>query len=202
MHSWNLAAAAIIGLLSTSTLAQQSPSSTTTSSSGPGPTLISPYLWIRAVAAPNYHKYLQSAPLLSPGPATLSNSTTAGQFSITAAGQLVQLISAPDASEEQLLYAHVAGATTHGGQSLAVSFAADEGAYGTWAFSGDALTWTAANVSRPNLSAWYVCEGQAVYVNLGAYLYNTPDGCADQTVSFFLSFPPSLSFPFLLSFCL
>jgi hypothetical protein len=39
-------------------------------------------------------------------------------------------------------------------------------------------------VQRQNVAAWYVCENQNLYINLGAYLYGTPAGCADQTVSF------------------
>lgn len=97
-------------------------------------------------------------------------------------GQLVQLVSEAGAAEK-LLYAHVSGATTHNGQSLAVTFAETKGTYGTFAFQGDAVTWTGSNVTRPNWSAWYVCENQALFVNLGNYLYNTPSGCADETVS-------------------
>lgn len=66
-----------------------------------------------------------------------------------------------------------------------MTFAESKGTYGTFAFQGDAVTWTGPNVTRPNLSAWYVCEGQALFVNLGNYLYNTPSGCADETVSAF-----------------
>jgi hypothetical protein len=39
-------------------------------------------------------------------------------------------------------------------------------------------------VQRQNVAAWYVCENQTLWINLGAYLYGTPAGCADQTVSF------------------
>jgi hypothetical protein len=39
-------------------------------------------------------------------------------------------------------------------------------------------------VQRQNVAAWYVCENQSLWINLGAYLYGTPAGCADQTVSF------------------
>jgi hypothetical protein len=38
-------------------------------------------------------------------------------------------------------------------------------------------------VQRQNVAAWYVCENQTLWINLGAYLYGTPAGCADQTVS-------------------
>lgn len=39
-------------------------------------------------------------------------------------------------------------------------------------------------MQRQNVAAWYVCEGQTVWINLGAYAYGTPAACADQTVSF------------------
>ena len=44
------------------------------------------------------------------------------------------------------------------------------------------------DISRPNTAAWLVCAGQELFVNTGAYGYDTPAGCADQTVSLFLSF--------------
>lgn len=164
-----------------------SPSTTAPSNgstaTGPGTTLQSGYLWIRAVEDPNFHKYLQSSPLYSPGLATIDIYTAAGQFNIVD-GQLVQLVSEAGAAEK-LLYAHVSGATTHNGQSLAVTFAETKGTYGTFAFQGDAVTWTGSNVTRPNLSAWYVCENQALFVNLGNYLYNTPSGCADETIHYY-----------------
>ncbi|GME43875.1 uncharacterized protein LTHEOB_6522 [Neofusicoccum parvum] len=161
-------------------------STTTATATGPGTTLQTPYLWIRAVEDPNFHKYLQSDPLYSPGTAVIANYTSAGQFAIQD-GQLVQLVSAPGAAA-QLLYAHVSGtaSATYGtDRALAVTFAETAGTYGTFAWQGDALTWTAANVTRPNLSAWFVCEGQALFVNLGNYLYETPDGCADETIHYY-----------------
>ncbi|KAF4543863.1 Carbohydrate-binding module family 1 protein [Lasiodiplodia theobromae] len=165
------------------------PSATTaptngSTAAGPGTTLQDGYLWIRAVEEPNFHKYLQSAPLYSTGTATIDLYTQAGQFTIDADGQLAQLVSAPGEAEK-LLYAHVAGAATRDGRTLAVTFAETKGTYGTFAWQGDALTWSAANVTRPNLSAWYVCEDQALFVNLGNYLYQTPDGCADETIHYY-----------------
>jgi hypothetical protein len=50
-------------------------------------------------------------------------------------------------------------------------------------FSGDAVQWSIPAITRQNLSAWLVCGGQSLWINLGAYLYMTPVGCADQTVS-------------------
>ncbi|OJD30674.1 carbohydrate-binding module family 1 protein [Diplodia corticola] len=152
---------------------------------GPGTTLQDGYLWIRAVEDPNFHKYLQSAPLYSSGAAVIDVYTQAGQFNVDADGQLVQLVSGAGETPAKLLYAHVAGGATRDGRTLAVTFAAEKGAYGAFAWQGDALTWEAANVTRPNLSAWYVCEGQALFVNLGNYLYETPDGCADETIHYY-----------------
>ena len=40
-------------------------------------------------------------------------------------------------------------------------------------------------MNRPNKSAWYVCTGQKLYINLGNYLYMTPSGCADQTIHYY-----------------
>jgi len=67
--------------------------------------------------------------------------------------------------------------------TLAVTFSPTENTHGTFAWQGDALTWSAPGLTRPQASAWYVCEGQQLFVNLGAYLSGTPAGCADQTVS-------------------
>lgn len=66
---------------------------------------------------------------------------------------------------------------------LSVSFGATKNAYGTFVFSGDAVTWSVEGVKRPNLSAWLVCENKSLWVNLGNYDYMTPAGCADETVS-------------------
>jgi hypothetical protein len=144
--------------------------------SGPGTTLQPGYYWIRAVEAPNFHKYLQTKPQYSPGTALLDSYTTAGQFQI-ASGQLVQLIGGGG-----LLYANVETNTT-AATKLAVSFNQTKNTYGTFVFSGDAVTWSTPDIKRPNLSAWLVCEEQSLWINLGNYMYMTPAGCADETVS-------------------
>ncbi|KAL1652739.1 hypothetical protein SLS61_004721 [Didymella pomorum] len=77
----------------------------TPAGSGPGTTLQSGYYWIRAVAAPNFHKYMQTKPLYATGAALLGDYTTAGQFQVVD-GQLVQLVSAPGTAVK-LLYAVV-----------------------------------------------------------------------------------------------
>ncbi|KAK0102053.1 hypothetical protein ONS96_006017 [Cadophora gregata f. sp. sojae] len=154
----------------------------TGSGAGPGTTLQTGYYWIRAVAAPNFHKYLQTKPIYLPGTAILESYTTAGQFAIVD-GQLVELL-----TPTTFLYANVIANTASGATKLAVEFKTQKNTYGTFAWSGDALQWSVAGVSRPNLSAWLVCEGQSLWVNLGSYGYMTPAGCVDQTVSciFFL----------------
>ncbi|CZR62129.1 related to cellulase precursor [Phialocephala subalpina] len=148
------------------------------SASGPGTTLQSGYYWIRAVESPNFHKYLQSRPLYSPGDAVLDSYTTAGQFQIIS-GQLVQLI-----NSTYTLYANVQQNTT-AATKLSMSFNATENTYGTFAFSGDAVTWSTPDINRPNLSAWLVCENQTLWINLGNYAYLTPAGCVDETIHYY-----------------
>lgn len=150
---------------------------------GPGTTLQSGYYWIRGVSAPNYHKYIQTNPLYSTGPALLGDYTTAGQLQVVD-GQLVQLISAPGEAVK-LLYAVVSEEKVINDNSLAVSFSESKNTYGTFAWGGDDLQWTHPSINRPNKSAWYVCTGQKMYINLGNYLYQTPSGCADQTIHYY-----------------
>ncbi|KAG9088694.1 hypothetical protein FRC06_001910 [Ceratobasidium sp. 370] len=160
------------------------------------------YLWIRAVAAPNFHKYLQS---YKPGTATdavLADASTAGQFAVTN-GKLTQIT--PSGA---LLYAWVEPRKDSTVVKLKVSWQTSSATNGTFVFSGDALTWTVDGITRPNNAAWLACtdatEGQVLYANLGKklkqlrgpfivvttptsgpYAYNTPAGCADQTIHFY-----------------
>ncbi|CZT43567.1 uncharacterized protein RSE6_03629 [Rhynchosporium secalis] len=150
--------------------------STSSAGTGPGTTLVTGYFWIRAVAAPNFHKYLQTSPANAPGAAILSSGTTAGQFAIVD-GQLTQLI-----STGSFLYANVIPATGTGANKLAVEFKKEKSTYGTFVWSGDALQWSAVGLTRPSASAWLVCEKQGLFANLGAYGYMTPTGCSDQTI--------------------
>lgn len=163
-------------LAQTSTTTASAPTSTATGSAGPGTTLQDGYYWIRAVEEPNFHFYLQTAPVYEPGTALLESYTTAGQFQVVD-GQLVELI------DGGLLYANVEEQADASVVKLAVSFNETENAYGTFAFSGDALQWSIPDIERPNLSAWLVCADQQLFINLGAYGYQTPEGCADETVS-------------------
>lgn len=57
--------------------------------------------------------------------------------------------------------------------------------YGTFTFSGDTLSWSTPGVQRQNNAAFLVCEEKHVYVNLGPYAYQTPAGCADQTIHYY-----------------
>ncbi|ORY12371.1 hypothetical protein BCR34DRAFT_600748 [Clohesyomyces aquaticus] len=151
---------------------------------GPGNELQTGYYWIRAVEAPNFHKYLQSKPLYATGTAVLGDYTTAGQFQVVG-DQLVQLVSGPGEKPEKLLYGVVGPERLINNLSLAVSWSATPNTYGKFAFQGDGLTWTVAGISRPNAAAWYVCSGQQLYINLGNYLYGTPSGCADETIHYY-----------------
>ncbi|TVY39880.1 putative mannan endo-1,4-beta-mannosidase F [Lachnellula subtilissima] len=159
-------------------------STTPTSSSGssptngPGTTLQAGYYWIRAVEDPNFHKYLQTDPEYEPGTALLADYTTAGQFQIVD-GQLVELVTGG------LLYAVVEPQANSTVVKLSVSFGSEMNTYGTFAFSGDAVQWSIPSISRPNLSAWLVCGSQTLWINLGAYAYMTPAGCADETIHYY-----------------
>ncbi|KUJ16949.1 uncharacterized protein LY89DRAFT_68160 [Mollisia scopiformis] len=171
-----------------STASPETPTPTTVidsaSASGPGTTLQSGYLWIRAVESPNFHKYLQSRPLYSPGQAILDTYTTAGQFQIIS-GQLVQLL-----NSTSFLYANVQR-NTSAAVKLSVSFNTTKNAYGTFVFSGDAVTWSTPDISRPNLSAWLVCGEKSLWINLGNYDYMTPSGCVDETIHFYNAATPT-----------
>lgn len=63
----------------TSTVPTTTKASTTVTGGGTvGPTLLPNYLWIRAVAAPNFHKYLQSYVPSTATDAVLGDASTAG----------------------------------------------------------------------------------------------------------------------------
>ncbi|GAP91615.2 putative carbohydrate-binding module family 1 protein [Rosellinia necatrix] len=163
---------------------------TTTKTSGSGTyptTLQSGYYWVRAVASPNYHSYLQAAPTATPSPgpgdAYLLPASGAGQFNVVD-GQLVY--NNPGAgSSGELLYMWVEDAADKTQRTLRTWFDAAPNPYGAFAFQGDTLAWTVADIPRPNAAAWLVCAADGVgrlYINTGAYAYDTPSGCADQTI--------------------
>lgn len=85
-------------------------------------------------------------------------------------------------SSTSFLYANVQRNTT-AAVKLSMSFNTTKNTYGTFVFSGDAVTWSTPDINRPNLSAWLVCESKTLWINLGNYDYMTPSGCVDETVS-------------------
>ncbi|KAF5876273.1 putative carbohydrate-binding module family 1 protein [Botrytis fragariae] len=162
-----------------STTTTLSTTTTTGVASYPGATLQSGYYWIRAVETPNFHSYLQASPTAKPGTALLADRSTAGQYQIVS-GQLVELI-APNT----FLYANVQPPANSSAVRLSMTFNTTQNTFGTFAFSGDAVTWSVASISRPNLSAWLVCGAQELWINLGNYAYLTPTGCVDETIHYF-----------------
>lgn len=159
---------------------------TVTGSETSTPTLASGWYWIRGVETPYYHSYLQTLPTATPGTALLDSYETAGQYNIID-GQLVY--NTGSGTTDAALYLHVEDPADKTQRALATWFDTTENTYGSFAFSGDTVTWTDPDVARPNTAAFYVCPGNsttgenALFVNTGAYLYETPSGCYDVDVS-------------------
>ncbi|TFK75619.1 carbohydrate-binding module family 1 protein [Pluteus cervinus] len=151
----------------------------TTTASGGSATLVPGYSFIRAVEAPNFHKYLQSEVLTKAGDAVLGEPTNAAQFQIVS-GQLVQ--SAAGTS----LYAIVEPRANSTVVKLKVSWSTTAATSGTFTWAGDTLEWSNPSISRPQNNAWLICPDAQnhldLYVNLGPYSYMTPAGCADETI--------------------
>lgn len=156
-------------------VAAQTP--TPTSGTNPGPTLVSGWYYVRAVAEPNFHSYLQTQPTGVPSDAFLDDPANAGQFNIID-GQLVYYTGTGGE-----LYLHVENPEDKTQRTLETWFETVENDYGAFAFQGDTVTWHVDDIARPNEAAWLVCGEQQLFVNTGAYAYDTPAGCADQTVS-------------------
>ncbi|KAH9474646.1 Endo-1,4-beta-xylanase C [Psilocybe cubensis] len=154
------------------------PSSTTTAAGGSS-TLQAGYSFIRAVEDPNFHKYLQSEVLNTASDAVLGEPSTAAQFQITG-GQLIQNANGKN------LYAVVEPRANSTVVKLKVSWSTTPATSGTFVFSGDTVEWSNPSITRPQNNAWLVCPDAAgnkdLYVNLGAYSYQTPAGCADETI--------------------
>ncbi|KFA69883.1 hypothetical protein S40285_09265 [Stachybotrys chlorohalonatus IBT 40285] len=148
----------------------------TGSGTNPGPTLISGWYYVRGVAPPNYHSYLQAKPTGTASDAYLDAASGAGQFNIVS-GQLVYYTGAGGQ-----LYMHVENPADRTQRTLETWFERTPNTHGTFIFQGDTVTWRTSDISRPNEAAWLVCEGQRLYINTGAYGYQTPAGCADQTI--------------------
>lgn len=136
------------------------------------PTLIPGWYFVRAVASPNFHSYLQPLPTATPAVAVLDDPLNAGQFNIVD-GQLVS-------NTGEYLWVEQPEDLTQ--RKLSVWFEATPNEYGTFAFQGDTVTWSVPEIARPNTAAWLVCEEQQLFINTGAYGYQTPAGCADQTI--------------------
>ncbi|KAF8186343.1 hypothetical protein BJ912DRAFT_971451 [Pholiota molesta] len=168
-------------ITSTGPVTSSTPTPSSTSSAASGTTTLAPgYSFIRAVEDPNFHQYLQSEILNSVGLAVLGSPTTAAQFQITTAGQLIQNANGTP------LYAIVETPANSTVTKLGVSWSTTPATSGTFVFSGDTVEWSSPTITRPQDNAWLVCPDAAgnrlLYVNLGAYDYMTPAGCADETI--------------------
>ncbi|KAI0549324.1 hypothetical protein F4679DRAFT_584672 [Xylaria curta] len=160
--------------------ADHNPASNIRRQSGPGTTLQAGWYWVRAVVQPNYHKYLQTKPANIAGTAILESYRTAGQYKIED-GQLV----ANTGTGGTPLYMHVEKPADFTQRTLSTWFNVTKNEFGTFVWQGDAVTWSTPEVKRQNLAAWLVCANQALFINTGAYAYQTPAGCADQTIHYY-----------------
>jgi hypothetical protein len=98
-----------------------------------------------------------------------------------------QLVYSPGGTGVDTMYMWVENPTNKTQRTLEVGFAKAKNTYGAFAFQGDTLTWSVADINRPNTAAWLVCgDAGQLYINTGAYAYLTPAGCADETVRFIL----------------
>ncbi|CAI4213571.1 unnamed protein product [Parascedosporium putredinis] len=155
-----------LSLLASLAAAQaQTPGANVVGSVGPAPRLA-----VLAIPAP-----ISIKPAGSSSAAYLDDGAGAGQFNVVD-GQLVFNTGGTP------LYMHVENPTDKTQRALETWFEATPGTYGKFAFQGDTLTWSVSDIKRQNEAAWYVCGEQKVYINTGAYLYQTPAGCADQTI--------------------
>ncbi|KAK4444199.1 hypothetical protein QBC34DRAFT_309402 [Podospora aff. communis PSN243] len=181
--STTLPTTALTTTLSTITTTPKPLSSTTSPFPSTPTTLIPPNLWIRAVSTPHFHHYLQPGPLphlpallLPPSPSTPG----AGQFQLSPSGQLT--LTPSSSSSSGPLYLHVENPTDKTQRKLRTWFSTEENKYGKFAFQGDTLVWGVEEIARPNKAAFLVCERGGVFVNTGAFLYETPEGCWDHTI--------------------
>jgi hypothetical protein len=152
---------------------------TTTTASGGSSTLAPGYSFIRAVEDPNFHKYLQSEVLNTASDAVLGEPSNAAQFQITN-GQLIQNANGTP------LYAVVEPRANSTVVKLKMSWSKTPATAGTFVFSGDTVEWSIPTIQRPQNNAWLICPdaqgNKDVYINLGPYSYQTPAGCADETI--------------------
>ncbi|KAJ7291284.1 carbohydrate-binding module family 1 protein [Mycena rebaudengoi] len=177
-YSQCLPGAATTTTKTTTTVGGGGGGSTTTSAPGGSATLAPGYSFIRAVADPNFHKYLQSQVLNTVSPAVLADYTTAAQFQITN-GQLIQNAAGTP------LYAVVEVPANSTVVKLGVSWSKTPDTLGTFVFSGDSVEWSSTKVKRQQNNAWLVCPSGNIpllFINLGPFGFMTPAGCADQTI--------------------
>ncbi|KAF8153065.1 carbohydrate-binding module family 1 protein [Crassisporium funariophilum] len=163
------------------------PPTTTVPAPGGVPTLVAGWNFIRAVTAPNFHKYLQSEVTNKVSDAVLGEANTAAQFQITN-GQLIQ------SAGGTTLYAVVEPRADSTVMKLKVSWSTSASTSGAFKFSGDTVEWSNPSITRPQNNAWLVCADAAghkdVYINLGPYSYQTPAGCNDHTIHGFTGTTP------------
>ncbi|THH02042.1 hypothetical protein EW026_g767 [Hermanssonia centrifuga] len=157
------------------------PSSSSTAPASATPTLIAGLSFIRAVEDPNFHQYLRSEVINTASTAVLGDPDDAAQFQITADGQLEQML--PGGG---ILYAVVDTPANSTVVKLGVTWSTTPAATGTFVWSGDTVEWSSPTITRPQSNAWLVCPDAAgnklLFVNLGPYDYDTPAGCADETI--------------------
>ncbi|KAI0321502.1 carbohydrate-binding module family 1 protein [Amylostereum chailletii] len=149
---------------------------------GPTPTLVSGWSFIRAVEDPNFHQYLRSEVPNAVSTAVLGDPVDAAQFVIQD-GQLIQYA---NLSASTPLYAIVEDRANSTVMKLGISWSETPATEGTFVWSGDTVEWSIPTIDRPALNAWLVCPDAAgnklIYINLGPYDYETPAGCADETI--------------------
>lgn len=115
----------------------------------------------------------------------MDSSSTAGQFNIIDG----QFVYNTGSGTTGALYMWVEDPSDKSQRTLKTWFNTTENTYGSFAFSGDTVTWADPDVSNRNEGAFYVCPGNltgaenALFVNTGAYAYETPSGCYDVDVS-------------------
>ncbi|KAJ7507175.1 carbohydrate-binding module family 1 protein [Mycena galericulata] len=157
----------------TPTTVSSSTGSTGSTSAASGSATLAPgYSFVRAVEDPNFHKYLQSEVLNTASTAVLGDYTTAAQFQVVN-GQLIQNAGGTN------LYAVVQPPANSSVTMLGMSWSTTPDTLGT-------LEWSSPTVPRQQTNAWLVCPSNEilfVYLNLGAYDYMTPTGCADETLN-------------------
>ncbi|KAI0696514.1 hypothetical protein BC835DRAFT_1271800, partial [Cytidiella melzeri] len=176
---------------SSPTSAPGSPTTISSAPAGATPTLLPGFSFIRAVEDPNFHQYLRSEVKGTASDAVLGDPVDAAQFQISSDGQLQQTIAGGS-----WLYAVVeplVNATTQ--NKLLVSWSTTPATSGAFNWSGDTVEWSNPSITRPQSNAWLVCPDAAgnklLYVNLGAYDYMTPAGCADETIHAYTGATPT-----------